>query len=82
MSPVDPIALGIPEYPNVIKVPMDLFTLAQNLEEGKYSRIPPPTSRFDGNDNDEEEEEDGTGTPVYRMAYGPFYDDLMRIFDK
>lgn len=79
MSPVDPIALGIPEYPTIIKFPMDISTLAQNLEEGKYSRIHPTTRRFDT--NTEEEEEDWTYTPVYRMAYGPFYYDLMLIFD-
>lgn len=80
MSPVDPGALGIPDYPKVIKFPMDISTLTKNLEEGKYSRMPPPTCGK--NINTDEEEEDETNTPVYRMAYGPFYDDLMLIFDK
>jgi len=74
LQPVDPIALGIPEYPSVIKNPMDISTLEKNLKEGKYSRIPPQTSA--GAD-----EEDGTDTPVYRMAYGPFFDAAMLIFD-
>ena len=30
--PVDPVALGIPEYPSIVKRPMDLGTVARNLE--------------------------------------------------
>ena len=55
---------------------MDLSTLAKNLEEGKYSRIPP---------NSTVDEDDGDNPivdhPVYKMAYGPFYKDAMLIFD-
>jgi len=36
-QPVDPIALGIPNYFDVIKEPMDLGTIQKNLEEDKYS---------------------------------------------
>ncbi|KAL7494283.1 hypothetical protein ACHAWT_003308 [Skeletonema menzelii] len=75
MEPVDPIALGIPDYTTVVKSPMDISTLLKNLEEGKYSRIPPKPIHA----NDDEEE--GTDHPVYRMAYGPFYEALMLIFD-
>jgi hypothetical protein len=75
MAPVDPIALGIPDYTNVVKKPMDISTLMKNLEEGKYSRIPPKP--LDAN----VDEEEGTDHPVYRMAYGPFYEALMLIFD-
>ena len=75
MAPVDPIALGIPDYPNVVKNPMDVSTLMINLEEGKYSRISPRP--LDANDDEEE----GTDHPVYRMAYGPFYEALMLVFD-
>lgn len=75
MQPVDPVALGIPDYLTVIKHPMDISTLAQNLEEGKYSRIPPSRSNGEGAD------EDGTDHPAYRMAYGPFHDATMLIFD-
>ena len=79
MAPVDPIALGIPDYHTVIKEPMDISTLAENLGDGKYSRIPPkPVDQ--GNAN--EDEDDGTNHPVYRMAYGPFYEAVMLIFDK
>ncbi|OEU07291.1 hypothetical protein FRACYDRAFT_197711, partial [Fragilariopsis cylindrus CCMP1102] len=31
-EPVDPIALGIPTYPQVIKEPMDLRTLHRKME--------------------------------------------------
>jgi len=75
MEPVDPIALGIFDYPNVVKNPMDVSTLLKNLQEGTYSRIPPKPLHA----NDDEEE--GTDHPVYRMAYGPFYEALMLIFD-
>ena len=75
MDPVDPIALGIPDYTNVIKNPMDISTLRKNLEDGKYSRIPPKPQGAN------DDEEDGTDHPVYRMAYGPFYEALMLIFD-
>jgi hypothetical protein len=27
LEPVDPVALNIPDYPDVIKNPMDLFTI-------------------------------------------------------
>lgn len=30
--PVDPVALGIPDYPTVVKRPMDLGTVARNVE--------------------------------------------------
>lgn len=36
LVPVDPIALGIPDYFSVIKEPMDLGTIRQNLETGYY----------------------------------------------
>jgi bromodomain-containing protein 3 len=37
LEPVDPIALGIPDYFNVIKEPMDLGTIRQHLEAGQYT---------------------------------------------
>lgn len=37
MNPVDPIALGIPQYPTIIKHPMDLSTIRKNLESNHYS---------------------------------------------
>lgn len=36
-QPVDPIALGIPDYFNVINKPMDLNTLQYKLTSGQYS---------------------------------------------
>jgi len=35
-QPVDPRALGIPDYFNIIKEPMDLATISRRLEEGEY----------------------------------------------
>lgn len=37
LQPVDPIALGIPDYFSVVKEPMDLSTINKNLESGVYS---------------------------------------------
>ena len=34
--PVDPVALGIPDYPTIIKHPMDLGTIAKKLEANEY----------------------------------------------
>jgi len=36
LAPVDPVALGIPDYFHVIKEPMDLGTIRNNLETGYY----------------------------------------------
>ena len=36
-APVDHVALGIPDYPQVIKEPMDLGTVKKQLIEGKYT---------------------------------------------
>lgn len=35
-DPVDPVALNIPDYPEVIEHPMDLSTIRNNLEDGVY----------------------------------------------
>ncbi|CAH8561742.1 unnamed protein product [Schistosoma rodhaini] len=36
-APVDPVMLHIPDYFQVIKEPMDLTTIRNNLEDGKYT---------------------------------------------
>lgn len=38
IAPVDPVALNIPHYRNIIKNPMDLSTMAQKLKQGQYSK--------------------------------------------
>ena len=38
-QPVDPVALNIPNYPNIIKSPMDLRTLEENLKAYKYLTV-------------------------------------------
>jgi bromodomain-containing factor 1 len=37
LQPVDPIALGIPDYPTIITRPMDLSTIQTNLQYGAYA---------------------------------------------
>ena len=37
-TPVDPVALNIPHYFNVIKTPMDIGTITNKLKNGHYSR--------------------------------------------
>jgi len=66
LEPVDPIALNIPDYFDVVKNPMDISTMEKKLANGKYGRLPP----------------DGEySSPTSKMLHGPFYDDLMQIFD-
>lgn len=38
MTPVDPVALNIPNYFQVIKKPMDLSTMTQKLKQGEYAK--------------------------------------------
>ncbi|KAM0946422.1 putative chromatin remodeler Bromodomain family [Dioscorea sansibarensis] len=37
-APVDPVALGIPDYFDIIDTPMDFGTISQNLENGRKYR--------------------------------------------
>ena len=37
--PVDYQGLGLPDYPDIIKVPMDLSTVKQNLKSGDYQSM-------------------------------------------
>jgi hypothetical protein len=66
MEPVDPVALGIPTYPDVVKHPMDISTMTEKLENGGYSNIPP--GQYVGN------------SLVCRMLNGPFRKDTELIF--
>ena len=66
LQPVDPIAFNIPDYFDVIKKPMDVSTVEKKLADGKYGRIAPG-----GEYN----------SSTCKMLYGPFYRDLMLIFD-
>ena len=38
-APVDPVELGLPDYFEVVKKPMDLGTIRKKLENGVYTRI-------------------------------------------
>ncbi|KAF1938872.1 bromodomain-containing protein-like protein [Clathrospora elynae] len=38
-DPVDPVALGIPSYPEIVKNPMDLTTMEGKLKEKKYTHV-------------------------------------------
>ena len=66
LEPVDPIALNIPTYFDIIKRPMDISTLSKNLEQGLYSKISPTSVGR---------------SSVSRMLNGPFRDDALLIFD-
>ncbi|KAF1988976.1 Bromodomain-containing protein [Aulographum hederae CBS 113979] len=39
LAPVDPIALSIPSYPDVVKLPMDLTTMEKKLKEDSYEHV-------------------------------------------
>ena len=47
LRPVDPVALNIPTYVDIIKNPMDLSTMEAKLKEGKYASINDYASDFD-----------------------------------
>lgn len=39
LQPVDPVALGIPHYPDIVTKPMDLSTVEKKLTEGSYTDV-------------------------------------------
>lgn len=47
LRPVDPIALNIPSYPEIIKQPMDLSTLDAKLKSGQYHSVQDFVNDFD-----------------------------------
>lgn len=47
LMPVDPVALNIPHYRQVIKHPMDLGTMTQKLKQGQYGKASEFRKDFD-----------------------------------
>ncbi|PRP83211.1 melibiase [Planoprotostelium fungivorum] len=39
-QPVDPVALDIPDYPTIVRRPMDLGTISKRLNDGGYLSVP------------------------------------------
>lgn len=39
LQPVDPVALGIPTYPDIVKKPMDLSTVERKVTNGTYKNV-------------------------------------------
>lgn len=39
LEPVDPIKYNIPDYPKIIKTPMDFATIRMNIENGNYDSV-------------------------------------------
>ena len=38
-EPVDPVQLNIPDYPDIVKNPMDLGTIEQRLNANGYAHV-------------------------------------------
>lgn len=47
LMPVDPVALNIPHYRQIIKKPMDLGTMTQKLKQGQYGKAAELKGDFD-----------------------------------
>ncbi|KAI9690769.1 MAG: hypothetical protein M1822_008388 [Bathelium mastoideum] len=47
LNPVDPVGMGIPTYPDIIKNPMDLNTMEKKLKASEYSSVADFVSDFD-----------------------------------
>jgi len=83
-SPVDPVAQRIPDYPLVIKKPMDLGTVRRKLEEGCYRAL----KDFESDVKltfDNAMRFNPVGNPVHEMAAQVAKDaerDLMKVREK
>lgn len=47
LAPVDPVAMNIPHYRQIVKYPMDLGTMAQKLKQGQYVKASEFKKDFD-----------------------------------
>ena len=47
LKPVDPVALNIPSYPEIVKNPMDLGTMDVKLRDGQYGSVQDFANDFD-----------------------------------
>lgn len=47
LTPVDPVALNIPHYRQIVKHPMDLGTMTQKLKQGQYAKASEVKRDFD-----------------------------------
>ncbi|KAJ8608689.1 hypothetical protein MRB53_039491 [Persea americana] len=47
LTPVDPVALNIPHYRQIVKKPMDMSTMAQKLKSGQYGTAKEFKADFD-----------------------------------
>jgi Bromodomain/TAZ zinc finger len=83
-SPVDPVELGLPDYFEIIKKPMDLGTVQKRLENGLYHSIDEFASDVNLTfDNATTYNEDGS--VVYNMATElktKFSLDLRKLYDQ
>jgi len=46
-NPVDPVALKIPTYPDIVKNPMDLHTMNSKVKDGQYPNVNSVVDDFD-----------------------------------
>jgi len=70
LEPVDPEKLGLHDYFDIVKNPMDLGTIEEKLKSGKYSRL--VLNEEIGNDS---------RSPVQSLLEGAFLSDLYLVFD-
>ena len=79
-NPVDPVELGLPDYFDVIKKPMDLGTVQQKIDNGSYHAIEEFKADVDLTfDNAMQYNEDGT---VVHDAAKELKNQFERLFEK